>query len=166
MPSRQAFGEFLANPDVKGPLATDGHRLKDIVHFGHNQALGYPTRNRGGMLRSGQPWSEFPPTIFPMRADEGIPWVGSEVAASQIIYREIETGDARKGFAYCYSLLVGNGVAGELHMPDYRKKVFLTRVDGDVISGEEEDDTAPANRPRSFFQDDRYHYRRFEFGLN
>src|SRR4030095_2467213 len=113
MASRQAFGEFLANPDVKGPTATNGHRLKDIVHFGHNQAQGYPTRSGGGMLRSGKPWSESPPTIFPMGADEGIPWVDREVAASQTISRDIETEDGSKGFAYCYSLLVGNGIAGD-----------------------------------------------------
>ena len=101
-----------------------------------------------------------------MRADEGIPWVGPDVAASKTMYRDIENGDDTKGLAYCYSQLIGNGIAGELHIPDYRKKTFLTRIGGELISGEAEDDSAPAVRPRSFFQDDRYHYRRFSFGLN
>jgi hypothetical protein len=166
MPSRAQYRDFLRNPDVKGPTAIDGHQLRDTVHFGHNQTQGYPTRRRGGMLRSGQTWSKFPPTIFPMMADEGIPWVGPEIVNSSTIYRDIDIEEGSKGFAYCYSHLVGNGVAGDLHIPNYRKKTFLTRVDGELISGEEKDDTSPGERPRAFFQNDRYYYERFSFGLN
>jgi hypothetical protein len=101
-----------------------------------------------------------------MKADEGIPWAAPKAARSDTLYRDIEIGDGDRGFAYCYSLLVGNGNAGHLHIPDYRKKKFQTRIDGELISGEAEDDTAAANRPRSFFQGDKYYYRRFEFGLN
>ena len=166
MPPREQYAEFLRNPDIKRPTAIDGHQLRDIVNFGHNQTQGYPTRNRGGMLRSGQPWSDYPPIIFPMRADEGIPWVGPEVTSSPIVHRDVDDEEGNKGFAYCYSMLVGNGVAGDLHIPGYRKKIFVTRVGSELISGEEKDDSAPGVRPRAYFQEDKYYYERFSFGLN
>jgi hypothetical protein len=166
MPPREQYRDFLSNPDVNGSTAINRRRFEDIAHFVFNQAQGYPTRNRGGMLRSGRPWSKFPPTIFPMKANDGIPWVTPEAASAPIIYRDLDVEQESKGLAYCYSHLVGNGVAGDLHIPDYRSKIFLTRIGGELISGEREDDTAPLDRPRPFFQEDRYYYERFSFGLN
>jgi hypothetical protein len=166
MPPRERYRDFLSNSAVKGSAAINGQALKEIANFDLTQAQGYPTRKRGGMLRSGQPWSKLPPTIFPMTADDGIPWVSPDVATSQTIYRDIEISDGSKGLAYCYSRLLGLGVPGDLHIPEPRKREYLTRIDGDLIVGEAEDDSAPLDRPRPFFQDDRYYYERFSFGLN
>lgn len=167
MPSREVSKEIEQRLSLNSEVLVDHGRKKDVLFLGHSRAEGFPTRTKGGMLRSGKPWSMLPPVIFPMRADDGIPWADPKLSSARDIYRDIDlAGGENKGFAYCYSILFGRGAAGDLHIPNYNSRTFRARVDGQPIAGDELDDTSPSRRPRMFFEADEYFYRRFDFGLN
>lgn len=152
-----------------GRAIIEGHPSAEYFHFGRHHADGFPTRARGGMVMTrpgtGPPRGPLPPVIFPIRAEDGVPWAEPRLADADVIHREVEITDKR-GFAYCYALLFGRGALEELHIPGYAKRTFVTHVDGKPIFGEGRYQMHPSIEPRLFFERDEYFYVLSAFGLN
>jgi hypothetical protein len=147
-------------------MLVNGVPARDYFQFGHYQSRAFPTRNRGGMLRSGRPSSQLPIEIYPIRSDDGIPWITPSLAKAETIYRDIDYGaGSHRGFAYCYSSFRTPDDITKAHIPDYFSRLFLTRVDGQAIYGEEKLNQDPVNTPWQFFERDVAVYQFTGFGL-
>lgn len=108
---------------------------------------------------------QLPPVIFPMRAEDGVPWATPALANADVIRRDVEIA-GKRGFAYCYTLIAGRGALEDLHVPGYAKRKFVTYVDGKRIFGEENNHMHPSIEPHLFFERDEYFYALMAFGLN
>lgn len=138
----------------------------DYFRLGTYSARGFPTRSRGGVMYSdGGQDSEFPSEIYPVSKGDGIPWLTPSLSSAAAIYRDAALdGRANKGFAYCYSSLREPDAIRDAHMPDYRDRRFVTRVDGVPISGD--DGTAGPDGIGVFFEGNRVFFVRSSFGLS
>jgi hypothetical protein len=151
----------LLNLEKTTPIFANGFRLIQHLYAANYEYGGFATRNWGGMIHSNVR-KRLPAEFFPVRFDEGVPWVFLEkVSNSPYLAKhvEIRTGPG-KGFLYCYTIL-----AGELAVavPDARSRRTGTQVDGTwVITPKLK------NRkwPNPFFEADEYMYREFEIGLS
>ncbi len=138
----------------------NGVPQRQIFSFGHYQSRAFPTRTGGGMLGSGRPGSQFPSEIFPLRSDDGIPWLNRELGDAPIIYRDIDLdGGRNRGFAYCYSSFRLQDWVTQLYLPNYFERTFRTRIDGAPIFGEENQSWLPNDAPGPFYERDQYLYR-------
>ncbi len=141
--------------------------MSDWFHLAYYEAHGFPTRARGGLILSNHKTTQLPPEIFPLSAEDGIPWSGPALATSDTVLRYIDMKDyGKRGFAYCYSLVEGKGAAGDLHMPDRERRYFSTLADGESIFGEGSAAAALQGVPRPFFERDRYLFRFASFDIN
>lgn len=148
---------------VHGKVIVEGHPASEYFYLGRYQAQGFPTRSGGGMIQAAR---DYPTAMFPIRADEGIPWITPALSSASTIYRDIEMEDGKKlGFAYCYAKIQGIGVVSDVHIPNYNKLDFRTRIDGEPIVGEERDHSPPSQVPRPFFEGDQYLYEYFHFDI-
>lgn len=165
-PGYPGLAELNKRIHFSGSLEVNHHPLKEFSQWGLI-ASGFPTRARGGMLGSGQPWSLLPATIFPFRGDDGVPWARPEVETASTIYRDIDAdGGANFGFAYCYSRYFGSSPIGQLHLPNYGERNFVIRIDGMPIEIEGRPGVSPADVPRYFFENDQWMYRSVGFILS
>jgi hypothetical protein len=147
-------------------MFVNGVPAQEYFQLGHYQSRAFPTRSRGGMLRSGRPSSQLPIEIYPIRSDDGIPWLTPSLARAGTIFRDIDYGaGSHRGFAYCYSSFRTQDDITKAHMPDYFKRRFLTRVDGQAIYSEEKLNQDPVNTPWQFFERDVAVYQFSGFGL-
>jgi hypothetical protein len=164
MPTKQQLEEIRKRIGIYTEVTVDGRDAKAYSKLNYNTANGFPTRAQGGTIGSRhKPWDKLPPTVFPIRRDEGIPWATREYQTANKLYRDIvlDGGDMR-GFAYCYAWVPGQ----YLGVPAYLNGNFETRVDGEPIFGEASDTRMPRDRPWPFFERDEYFYRQDSFGLN
>jgi hypothetical protein len=145
----------------KGPML-DGRPEKDHFWFERAGGGGFPTEEGGGRLRTAVGAGKISGDVFPFRADEGIPWMTPAVTKAPVIYRDVEVTSEQNGFAYCYSLVFGRGLAGELHVPNWSGRNFETRVNGVPI--DQSKNNSEDRVPRIFFEGDQYLYRSFSFG--
>jgi hypothetical protein len=143
----------------------DGDPSTRYLAMGHHTAIGFPTRAHGGTIGSShREWDLLPPTIFPMRRDEGIPWVKPSTLTDSTLYRDVELDSrANRGFGYCYRRIPPSVLGTTRNVPYFR---FASRVDGLSILGEETDPRQARDRPWPFFETDEYLYLSQTFGLN
>jgi hypothetical protein len=148
-----------------GPLV-NGIAANQYDSLGGAATAGFATRRGGGSFDSGPDKPRrFPPEVFPMRADNGVPWVSSDFATASTIYRDIEIErDSKQGFTYCYSLLAGR-VLKQLELPDGNERSFVIRIDGHMLEVEQEPGVPRALIPSLFFENDEGYYRPFEINL-
>lgn len=151
---------------LRGRAIVDGHPAARLFNLGDYEARGFPTRSEDGGMIVPPGSGLFPTEMFPMRADEGVPWMADSISNASTIYRDIEVEGGKKlGFAYCYAIINGVGVVDELHIPNYNKRAFHTRIDGERIVGEERDHSPPSVVPRPFFEEDQYLYEYSRFDI-
>jgi hypothetical protein len=164
-PSVRALEELSDRIQLNNEMIVDGRPVKAYTDLNDNVGNGFPTRRQGGLLRSKhRTWDKLPPTVFPIRRDEGIPWIKKDYLSATMLYRDVDLGDgALRGFAYCYAQIAGDGALG---VPAYLNGAFSTRVDGEPIFGEGADDRIARERPWPFFERDEYFYTQDNFGLN
>lgn len=165
MPSAQQLAELDRRLSIFSHVMADGREALAYSRLNDNRGNGFPTRAHGGIIGSKhEPWDKLPPTVFPLRRDEGIPWLTRDYTAAATLYRHVEVADgANQGFAYCYAQIPGN----ELGVPAYLNGGFETRIDGVPIFGESSDTRSPPrDRPFPFFERDEYFYYQDSFGLN
>lgn len=137
----------------RGPLVGEHYYRQ---YFKIYEYSGFATRVGGGMFWSGG----FASTVFPFRADDGIPWITPALANAPIIYRDIElAGGSNAGYAYCYDALYV-GPIRDAHLPDYYHRRFATRVDGELV-----DVKYQGPNYLSFYENDEYVYYEFHFDL-
>jgi len=90
MPQRDEYD--VIGPVIKNAEFSDVPR--DLLFsFGHYQSRAFPTRAGGGMLGSGRPGSQLPSEVFPLRSDDGIPWLNRDLERAKVIYRDIDLVD-------------------------------------------------------------------------
>lgn len=87
-PAQTRFGEILSRLSFNNKLQVNGHKMRE--YFSIYEQGGFPTTARGGMLRSGHPWSHLPPTFYPLRADDGLPWLREQITSATTIYRDVD----------------------------------------------------------------------------
>lgn len=137
-----------------------------LFQFGHYQSRGFPTRRGGGMLGSDKPGFLLPPEIYPLRSDDGIPWLDPQLESAPTIYRDLDMNDGRsRGFAYCYSSFRVQDQLTAIHVPDYLKRKFATRVDGEQVIGEDSQYHVPTVSPGHFYERTEYLYVYDEFSF-
>jgi hypothetical protein len=127
-------------------------------------SAGFPTRTGGGMIGRGSP-KIFPPEIFPLSQDRGVPWVFSEsVSKSQYLYKDVQvdTGPG-KGFLYCYTNLTPGKGQLKRPIPDYRDRESRIRVDGEPVVTP---DRKHWSWPNPFYERDEYIYFKFAISLS
>ncbi len=161
MPSEQTLKEIEKKIHLWNKMIVDGRPAGDYFHLNWHAANGFPTRAQGGRLYTKhKEWDPLPPTVFPLRTDEGIPWITKNHATATTLYRDIDIGKGMyQGFAYCYGSI-------NFEVPAYLNDSFQTRVDGEPIFGETTDERMPRDRPWPFFERDEYFYFEDRFGLN
>jgi hypothetical protein len=144
-----------------------GRPASAFSSYGGYQANGFVTRDGGGVLYSKhRPYDRVPPIIYPLRADDGVPWLTPSLAAAKVIYRDVDVEEkSDRGVAYCYSTLRSIDSISKVHLPDYFNRQFLTRVGGELIYGEADDKRLPPDRPSLFFEGDHGFYLQKSFGL-
>lgn len=153
---KELYDRLFAHGDR---LLVDGTPYKDYFRI-YERPYGFPTRARGGTLY----YSWLPSKIYPIRADEAMPWATPKLYSAVTIYRDIDSnGGANLGFAYCYGSLA-YGDIGKLHLPNYFERQFATRIDGMRIDGEASHLSAP-DSPPMFFEADEYFWVQFNFWL-
>jgi hypothetical protein len=164
LPSEQQLNEIDRRARLFSEMMVNGYPATKYLKMGHHTAIGFPTRTQGGMIGSAhKPWDQLPPTVYPLRRDEGIPWVKPNALTDDTLYRHVELdGGANRGFGYCYRRIPVDG----LRSTDSAPVQFATRVDDWTISGEETDSRQARNRPWPFFENDEYLYLPETFGLN
>lgn len=164
MPTEAQLEEINKRIGIYNRVLADGREARAYSKLNYNVGNGFPTRAQGGVLRSKhRAWDKLPPTVFPLRRDEGIPWLTRDFLTATTIHRNIDLAEGQnQGFAYCYADIAGQ----DLGVPAYSNGKFETRVDGHPIFGEELDSRTPRGRPWPFFERDEYFYRQDTFGLN
>jgi hypothetical protein len=164
MPSAPVLEAINEEIGLYNELQVDGRPISDYFRFNHRTGQGFPTRSQGGTIGSKQgSWDKLPPTIFPLRRDDGIPWIKKDYLSASVLYRDIDRNDdTYKGFAYCYGHVYGRS----LRVPAYLTDSFHTRIDGEPILGEDIDGRTARDRPWPFFERDEYFYQQDNFGLN
>lgn len=164
MPSAPVLEAINEEIGLYNKLQVDGRPIVDYFQLNHHTGRGFPTRLQGGTMGSEQRlWDKLPPTVFPLRQDDGIPWIKDNYLSVTILYRDIDRNDdAYKGFAYCYGHVYGRS----LRVPAYLTGSFRTRIDGELIFGEDTDGRMARDRPWPFFERDEYFYQQDNFGLN
>lgn len=164
MPSEAQLEQLNDDLGLSNDALIDGRPISDYFRLNDHRGNGFPTRAQGGIFRSKhRPSDKLPPTVFPVRRDEGIPWVTEDLPTATTLYRDIDQdGGAYQGFAYCY----GGISAQDFHVPAYINGSFITRVAGEPIFGEATDGRLARNRPWPFFERDEYFYLPDNFGLN
>lgn len=154
--------QFDALNNRNGALL-DNAPLRDYFSYGTYRTRGFPTRSLGGTIGGGE-GKKVPPAIFPLSADDGLPWAMPSLTEADVIWRDVHLGPSNQGFAYCYSLLRGTGPLFEMHVPGYAKRTFGARASGLPIDVQEA--RYGANFPSSFYEGDEYIYLYFSFGLS
>lgn len=158
MPNRAAAKE------IKAQLYTsNGHRgavvngipFRDyLVPF---PARGWPTRAGGGSFDQ----STFPAEIYPMRADDGLPWVTPALQTADVIYRDIDMeAGGNTGLAYCYvwfRFRTGSSWFAQ-HLPNYFGRRFATRVNDQTIEIQDTADKNLPDPPWIFFEGDEFFF--------
>lgn len=164
MPSKPQLEQLNDDLGLSNDVLIDGRPISNYFRLNHHTGKGFPTRAQGGVFRSKHlPSDKLPPTVFPVRRDEGIPWVTEDFPTATALHRDVDQGDgAYQGFAYCYGSISGQ----DFQVPAYIKSDFSTRVDGEPIFGEATDGRPAHNRPWPFFERDEYFYFLDTFGLN
>lgn len=164
MLNKQELKELDQKLGIYNRVTADGQKVLAYSRLNDNRGDGFPTRAKGGVLGSKhRPWDKLPPTVFPLRRDEGIPWLEPDYLKAATLYRDVElAGDDNRGLAYCYARIPGLG----LGVPAYLNGKFESRVDGLPIHGETSDSRAPHDRPWPFFERDEYFFYQDSFGLN
>jgi hypothetical protein len=164
MPTKQQLEEIRKRIGIYTEVSVDGRDATAYSKLNYNVGDGFPTRAQGGVLGSKhRPWDKLPPTVFPIRRDEGIPWVTSRYPTATTLYRDVELADGKnRGLVYCFAWVPGQ----YLRVPAYLNGKFETRVDGEPVFGEASDTRMPRDRPWPFFERDEYFYRQDSFGLN
>jgi hypothetical protein len=143
----------------------DGALYRDYGAFG-SQPGGFPTRAKGGRLLTSPEPNPLPPEIYPLRADDGVPWARPQVTEADVIYRDVDfDAGANRGFAYCYSFYIGRGALERLLLPNYRVSHVITRIDGQPILVTGEPGGSPERSPDFFFERDEYLYHPVVVGL-
>ncbi|HWA50092.1 MAG TPA: hypothetical protein VG742_17605 [Dongiaceae bacterium] len=159
-PDPQSHGYFV---DALGKWPNvDGVSLKQYMR--NYAQSGFATRARGGQFYSGNPGSAYPPRVYPIRAEDGVPWINLKIMDASVIYRDIDlTNGANAGLLYCYAWLVGlQREFRELLIPHYLDREFLLRVNGVPV-----ENGASGHTPQIFFfERDEYLFRQFHFGLS
>jgi hypothetical protein len=165
-PSPESGMEFVDVIDGgKGPMV-DGVPLRQHMRSYHQN--GFATRAQGGQFYSGKAHSALPSKVYPLRAEDGVPWMDSHLADATTIYRDVDLlGGSNAGFVYCYASLLGtsSGLRDQL-VPGYMKRQFNTRVDGVPVETQGSLGLSPANPPTFFFEKDEYFYLNFGFHLS
>jgi len=163
-PTEEQLNEIDKRARLFNEMSVDGHPAGRYLLMGEHTGIGFPTRAQGGAIGSAhRAWDLLPPTIFPLRRDEGLPWITSDVLQAGTLYRDVELdGDASRGFAYCYRRIPvyrpGDATNSGLR--------YATRVDGVSIFGEETDARMSRDRPWPFLERDEFLYFQEAFGLN
>jgi hypothetical protein len=138
----------------------NGRRMSDF--FGaFSSGRGFPTRVGGGQIGI----NKIPARLYPVSADDGVPWARPELAQAPTIYRDVILD--KSGFAYCYSVYGGSGpnpIETE-HLPDFAKRRFVTRVDGEAVNMGGDSDALGAGLPRYIFESDEWVFRLIKFGV-
>ncbi len=126
---------------------------------------GFATRARGGQFYSGKEWSQLPSKIYPLRAEDGVPWMVPALREATTIHRDVDLmSGANAGFAYCYGNLFGAPEAiKDLLVPNYFNRQFVTRVDGVPVA---RPGRSQAEMTLLFFEEDEYFYLGLHFGLS
>jgi len=162
-----AFSELSERIKLHSKAAAYGRSMAGIYHYGSYRALGFATRTGGGLLHSRHgPYDPIPPIIYPLRADDGVPWITPSLATAPTIYRDVEIDDGAQGLAYCFSTFRSVDSISTIHLPDYRQRQFLTRIGGQPIQGEAENTSLGPDRPSYFFENDEFFYLQEIFGLS
>jgi hypothetical protein len=162
------FGAYFVRQDPKDiPGRLNGRLMEDYRRgFGPKAAAGFPTRAQGGMILS-QVYGRMASDLFPMKADDGVPWARPEAGqVTTTLYRDLDfAGGENRGFAYCYSFYVGWGPVGELHLPGYGHRKKITRIDGVEV---EPDPNAhlPGAVPVWIVEDADYLYVSFHYSIH
>jgi len=145
-------------------MIIDGFPVSSYLWMGHHTAVGFPTKTQGGTIGSAhKTWDLLPPTIYPLRRDEGISWVKPSALSADMLYRDVELGGgANLGLGYCYRDIPVESLRAR------REEIlrFSTRVDGVSIFGENTEGPAARNLPGPFFENDEHLYLPQAFGLN
>ncbi len=166
-PPKEQLLQLIDREELNNKAIVDGRPMSSYFFFGGYDAHGFATRSGGGRLYSEhKAWDKRPPNIFPLKADEGVPWIAQDLKTASLIYRDIDlSAGANQGLAYCYSTFRDMGPLAQAHLPDYWQRQFRTRIDGELVAGEEEGAGAAPDRPVFFFEGDEYFYRQYYFGL-
>jgi hypothetical protein len=109
MPTKQQLEEIRKRIGIYTRVTADGRKASAYSKLNYNVANGFPTNAQGGVLGSKhRSWDKLPPTVFPIRRDEGIPWVTRDYPTATTLYRDVElAGGENRGFAYCYAWVPG-----------------------------------------------------------
>lgn len=99
-----------------------------------------------------------PPILYPMTADDGLPWLNASLAASGTIYRRVSIAEKGLGQLYCYAGLDNFRSATFAHIPTYAHREFRTLVDDQEISQEDSDSRNPWDKPYLFVEEDKAIY--------
>jgi hypothetical protein len=145
-------------------MIVDGIPVSRYLQMGHHTAIGFPTKAQGGTIGSAhKPWDMLPPTIYPLRRDEGMPWVKPSALSAKMLYRDVDLGGGSNlGLGYCYR----NIPIESLRSSGEEALRFSTRVDRVSIFGENTQGGAARELPGPFFENDEYLYLPEVFGLN
>jgi hypothetical protein len=145
-------------------LEIDGRPMREYFNFS-GASLGFPRRHANGTIQ--WPTLGFRPSeIFPLRADDGVPWASPSVAEADTIYRDIDRKD-HAGQTYCYSVYGGPDVnpVFKAHLPNYFSRHFALRIDGETIATEGRPGVTYADLPQYFFEADEWLYRLIDMSM-
>jgi hypothetical protein len=164
----EAYSQLADRIKLHNRAKMYGRPMSDLYHYGYYRALGFASRAGGGLLHSyHKPYDPVPPIIYPLRADDGVPWITPSLASASTIYRYVDVaGGANQGLAYCYSSFRLVDSISTTHVPDYRQRQFLTRIDEELIEGEADNTSLGPDRPSYFFENDEFFYLQEIFGLS
>jgi hypothetical protein len=145
-------------------LLLDGIPWKQhFSSFWEPQAKGFPTRAGGGVMKTGRS-SPIAPTLFPLDAEDSLPGITADTAASNTIHRSLNTEAATgRGFAHCFSRLQGFTALENLLIPTYSTRSASLQVNGETVATNRA--VAARRIPDFIFERDEFMYRHFELGL-
>jgi hypothetical protein len=160
-PGNPRLSELIAKLMLHVGMTAVNDRLLSDYFAAFTLGAGFPTRVGGGVIGK----SKLPASLYPLSADDGVPWARPELADATTLYRDIIIGQS--GFAYCYSVYGGFGQHPIMteHLPDYGKRRFVTRVDGEAVDMRGVPRTTVADFPQYIFESDEWVFRLITFGV-
>jgi hypothetical protein len=161
LPRNPTYSELVGKLGLHINRTEVSDRLLSDYYGVFPSGVGFPTRKKGGQIGV----HKLPTSLYPISADDGVPWARPELAQATTLYRDVYLG--KSGFAYCYSNYGGSGPNAIMteHLPNYNKRGFVMRVDGEVVNVPGNPDAWLADFPRYFFETDEWVFRLVVIGL-